>query len=149
MIKNMLPIESVFKKERDQITVPSRDEFRTILATVTDPAKTRNTYQKGIVSPFGSFFRISTKAFVATTIAVVVIVMVIIPKKPLLYKVHTEPVTSTENVLSVNSSAASITDDIISNIMYDITTENNLIDQEFSAEQITDSDNDILDTLIS
>ena len=42
MTKNILPIESVFKKERDQITVPSRDEFRTILATVTDPAKTRN-----------------------------------------------------------------------------------------------------------
>lgn len=146
-MKTNTTLKKIFQQERDSITVPSRSEFRNLLDHVTKKTYDRNTQQKGTKSPFGMLLKIPRNSIVASMIALVVIVIVMIPRKSLIMQMSTNKPAPIHTIQST-SEIDTITDSIISDIMNDLYAENVLIDQDLATEQSIENDNDILDTLI-
>ena len=147
-MKTPKTFNEIFQSERDSIVVPSRTEFRGILERVTKNTTERNIRENATISPFGSSHQLSKKTILVFA-TVLIVVMIIIPKKLFVGTVSRgAEYVPANNTLQVATTVSTEMDEIITDIMNDINSENILLEQELAVEQVIADDSDILDTLL-
>ncbi len=156
-MKTNKTIDQLFKEEQSKVAIPTHEEFRILINQVTKQENYRNSTQKGTVSPFGIFIRMSkNKLILAGSLALLAIIVII----PSVY--HEKNITQVDSIVSTGagseiiaqaaisigkSAQGSPVEDIAADIIADLNEENLLIEQEFNSEVIITDEGALFDDI--
>lgn len=154
-------IEQLLKEHRNQMVIPSREEFKKMMHDVTYTEHIRNTQQKGITSPFMIIMNITKNKFILAGSAALLAVIVFIPlirhtgSNVTVREVNNQSnsselfVQDTQARSIIESSQGTVSQDIITDIMQEFSEEDVLLAQELADDGFIDIQYEIDSAIIS